>query len=72
MARFSVVVSALDEQADLGRSLRAIGRAAQAIRTQAEVVVVVLDRNPLLARFAAAAGAKVVTIPWSRRLARSS
>jgi hypothetical protein len=65
MARFSVVVSALDEQADLGRSLRAIGRAAQAIRTEAEVVVVVLDRNPLLARFAAAAGAEVVTIPWS-------
>jgi hypothetical protein len=64
MARFSVVVSALDEQADLGRSLRAIGRAAQAIRTDAEVVVVVLDRNALLARFAAAAGAKVVTIPW--------
>ena len=45
MARFSVVVSALDEQADLGRSLRAITRAAQAIRTEAEVVVVVRDRD---------------------------
>jgi hypothetical protein len=64
MARFSVVVSALDEQADLGRSLRAIRRAAQAIRTDAEVVVVVLESNALLARFAAAAGAKVVTIHW--------
>jgi glycosyltransferase involved in cell wall biosynthesis len=64
MARFSVVVPALDEQADLGRSLRAISRAGQAIRTDAEVVVVVLDRNGLFARFAAAAGAKVVTIPW--------
>lgn len=62
MARFSVVVPALDGQADLGRSLRAIGRAAQAIRTDAEVVVVVLDRNAPLARFAASTGAKVVTI----------
>ena len=64
MARFSVVVPALDEQADLGRNLRAIGRAAQAIRTDVEVVVVVWDRNTLLARFAAAAGATVLTIPW--------
>lgn len=63
MARFSVVVPALDEQADLGRSLRAIGRAAQAIHTDAEVVVVVLDSDGLFARFAAGAGAKVVTIP---------
>jgi glycosyltransferase involved in cell wall biosynthesis len=63
MARFSVVVPALDERADLGRSLRAIARAAEAIRTEAEVVVVVLDRNGLFARFAAGAGAEVVTIP---------
>jgi glycosyltransferase involved in cell wall biosynthesis len=62
MARFSVVVSALDEQADLGRSLRAVGRAAQAIRTDAEVVVVVLDRDAPLARYAAATGATVVVI----------
>ena len=62
MARFSVVVSALDEQADLGRSLRAISRAAQAIRTDAEVVVVVPDRDAPLARFAASTGAIVVTV----------
>ena len=60
MARFSVVVSALDEQADLGRSLRAIARAAHAIRTDAEVVVVVLDRDAPLSRLAASTGATVV------------
>ena len=62
MARFSVVVPALDGQADLGRSLRAIGRAAQAIRTEAQIVVVVLHRDAPLARFAASTGATVVTI----------
>ena len=62
MARFSVVVPALDEQADLGRSLRAIARAAQAIRTDAEVVVVVLDRDAPLARFAVSTGATVVQV----------
>jgi glycosyltransferase involved in cell wall biosynthesis len=62
MARFSVVVSALDEQADLGRSLRAIGRAAQAIRTKADVVVVVLDSDAPHARFAESTGATVVAI----------
>ncbi len=66
MARFSVVVSALDEQADLGRNLRAIGRAAQAIRTAAEVVVVVVGnwRGDVgeNARIAEAAGATVVTV----------
>ena len=73
MARFSVVVSALDEQADLGRSLRAIGRAAQAIRTEAEVVVVVLDRTAPLARFAAGTGATVVVIGRSNvALARNA
>ena len=60
MARFSVVVSALDEQADLARSLRAITRAAQAIRTQAEVVVVVGDCDAAHARFAASTGASVI------------
>ena len=53
MARFSVVVSALDEQADLARSLRAIARAAQAIRTDAEVVVVVARLRTPHARLAA-------------------
>ena len=62
MARFSVVVSALDEQADLDRSLRAIGRAAQAIHTATEVVVVVRSGESPHARIAAAAGADVVTI----------
>ena len=62
MARFSVVVSALDEQADLARSLRAITRAAQAIRTQAEVVVVVGDCDAAHARFAASAGASVIEV----------
>jgi glycosyltransferase involved in cell wall biosynthesis len=62
MARFSVVVSALDEQADLGHSLRAIARAARGIRTDAEVVVVVLDDAAPLARFAASTGAKLVTV----------
>jgi glycosyltransferase involved in cell wall biosynthesis len=64
MARFSVVVPALDEQADLGRSLRAIGRAAQAIRTHAEVVVVVLDEGSSAARHAASMGAIVTTVEW--------
>ncbi len=61
MARFSVVVPALDEQADLVRCLRAIGRAAQAIRTEAEVVVIVTSSGGLHARTAAAMGATVVT-----------
>jgi glycosyltransferase involved in cell wall biosynthesis len=64
MARFSVVVSALDQQADLDRSLRAIGRAAQAIHTATEVVVVVRGDSPH-ARVASAAGAEVVTIDRS-------
>jgi glycosyltransferase involved in cell wall biosynthesis len=62
MARFSVVVSALDEQADIRRSLRAIARAAQAIRTEAEVVVVVRDRDAPHAQLAASAGATVVAV----------
>jgi len=62
MARFTVVVSALDEQADLGRNLRAVGRAAQAIRTDAEIIVVVPDRDAPLARFAASTGAHVVAV----------
>jgi glycosyltransferase involved in cell wall biosynthesis len=62
MARFSVVVSALDEQADLGRGLRAITRAAQAIRTEAEVVVVVRDRDAAHARVAASTGASVIDV----------
>ena len=62
MARFSVVVSALDEQADLGRGLRAITRAAQAIRTDAEVVVIVRDRDARLGQLAASSGAKVVAV----------
>jgi glycosyltransferase involved in cell wall biosynthesis len=68
MARFTVVVSALDEQADLGRSLRAVARAGQAIRTDTEVVVVVDDRNTdgPHARTAAAAGATVVTVRQPR------
>jgi glycosyltransferase involved in cell wall biosynthesis len=61
MARFSVVVSALDEQADLDRSLRAINRASQAIRTDAEVIVVVSGESASHRRVAAAAGAIVVT-----------
>jgi glycosyltransferase involved in cell wall biosynthesis len=64
MARFSVVVSALDQQADLDRSLRAIGRAAQAIHAATEVVVVVRGDSPH-ARVASAAGAEVVTIDRS-------
>ena len=73
MARFSVVVSALDEQADLGRSLRAIIRAAQAIRTEAEVVVVVRDCNAAHARFAASTGATVIEIGRSNlALARNA
>ena len=62
MARFSVVVSALEEQADLSRSLRAIARAAQAIRTDAEVVVVVRDRDSAHAQVAASTGATVVSV----------
>ena len=62
MARFSVVVSALDEQADISRSLRAIARAAQAIRTKAEVVVVVRDGDAAHAQLAAATGATVVAV----------
>lgn len=60
MARFSVVVSALDEQADLARSLRAITRTAQAIRTNAEVVVVVRDRDAAHGRLAVSTGASVI------------
>jgi glycosyltransferase involved in cell wall biosynthesis len=62
MARFSVVVSALDEQADVGRSLRAISRAVQAIRTAAEVVVIVRDRDAPHAVLAASTGATVVPV----------
>jgi glycosyltransferase involved in cell wall biosynthesis len=62
MARFSVVVPALDEQADLARSLRAVARAAQAIRTDAEVVVVVRDGESPLGRFAESMGATVVAV----------
>ena len=65
MARFSVVVSALDEQADLGRSLRAICRAAQAISTVAEVIVVVAGGGVAHARAAASVGATVVTTALS-------
>jgi glycosyltransferase involved in cell wall biosynthesis len=61
MARFSVVVSALDQQADLDRSLRAINRAAQAIRTDAEVIVVVSAGSASHLRTAAAMAATVVT-----------
>jgi glycosyltransferase involved in cell wall biosynthesis len=62
MARFSVVVSALDERADLNRSLRAINRAAQAIRTDAEIVVVVRDAGSSHARLAVSSGAIVVPV----------
>jgi len=62
MARFSVVVSALDERADLNRSLRAINRAVQAIRTDAEIVVVVGDPGSPHADLAVSSGAKVVPI----------
>ena len=64
MTRFSVVVSALDEQADLGRSLRAIARAGHTIRTDPEVIVVVGNRDcdATHARTATAAGATVVTV----------
>ena len=60
MARFSVVVSALFAQADLDRSLRAIARAAQAIHTETEVVVVVPSADSAHARLAASMGAAVV------------
>jgi len=63
MARFSVVVSALDERADLHRSLRAINRAAQAIRTDAEIVVVVRDAEMSHAHLAVSSGAIVVPAP---------
>jgi glycosyltransferase involved in cell wall biosynthesis len=62
MARFSVVVSALDERADLDRSLRAIGRAAQAIHAATEVVVVVRGGDNPHTRLAATMGAQVVGI----------
>ena len=62
MARFSVVVSALDERADLNRSLRAINRAAQAIRTDAEIVVVVRDAGSSHAHLAVSSGAIVVPV----------
>src|SRR4051812_50123578 len=62
MARFSVVVSALDERADLNRSLRAVNRAAQAIRTDAEIVVVVRDRSTSHAHLAVSTGATVVPV----------
>ncbi len=65
MARFSVVVSALDQQADLDRSLRAIARAAQAIRTDTEVIVVVHAGDSAHARLAATMGADVVRIDSS-------
>ncbi len=65
MARFSVVVSALDERADLDRSLRAIGRAAQAIHTETEVVVVARAGDNPHARLAATMGAEVVRIERS-------
>ncbi|MGZ4680331.1 MAG: glycosyltransferase [Ilumatobacteraceae bacterium] len=65
MARFSVVVSALDERADLDRSLRAIARAAQAIHTDTEVVVVVRASDSAHARLAATMGAEVVRIDSS-------
>jgi glycosyltransferase involved in cell wall biosynthesis len=62
MARFSVVVSALDERADLNRSLRAINRAAQAIRTDAEIVVVVRDAGSSHAHLAVSSGAIAVPV----------
>jgi glycosyltransferase involved in cell wall biosynthesis len=62
MARFSVVVSALDERADLNRSLRAINRAAQAIRTDAEIVVVVRSAESSNAHLAVSSGAIVVPV----------
>jgi len=62
MARFSVVVSALDERADLNRSLRAINRAAQAIKTEAEIIVVVRDRHTSHAHLAVSTGATVVPV----------
>ena len=60
MARFSVVVPALDERADLERSLRAVGRAAQAIRTDPEVIVVVPYFDSAHRRLADSIGARVV------------
>ncbi|HEX2783222.1 MAG TPA: glycosyltransferase [Ilumatobacteraceae bacterium] len=56
-----MVVSALDERADLDRNLRAIGRAAHAIRTDAEVVVVVPSDECPQGRLAASSHANVVT-----------
>ena len=61
MARFSVVVPALHEQADLARSLRAIGRAAQTIHTAAEVLVVVRSGESSHVQVAESMGATVVT-----------
>ena len=62
MARFSVVVSALDERADLNRSLRAINRAAQAIQTDAEIIVVVRDLRRSHAHLGVSTGATVVPV----------
>jgi glycosyltransferase involved in cell wall biosynthesis len=62
MTRFSVVVSALDEQADLGRCLRAVARAAHTVHTESEVVVVVRHGDAAPAQIAAALGAVVVTV----------
>lgn len=62
MARFSVVVSALDERADLSRCLRAVTRAAHAVRTDPEVVVVVADADATQAHVAVAAGATIVAV----------
>ena len=62
MTRFSVVVSALDEQADLNRNLRAVARAAHAVHTDIEVIVVVRNGDTAPGRVAAALGAAVVAI----------
>jgi glycosyltransferase involved in cell wall biosynthesis len=60
VARFTVVVPALDERADLERNLRAIGRAAQAIHTDPEVIVVVPSPDSAHLRVAESTGARVV------------
>lgn len=73
MARFSVVVTALDETADLGRSLRAIGRAAHAVHTETEVVVVVRASATTPGRIATEMGATVVsTGPSTMATARNA
>jgi len=71
MARFSVVVSALDERADLGRSLRAISRAAHAVHTDPEVVVVVGDAGAAQAQIAASMSASVVAVGTSATIAHA-